>query len=171
MNRVQGDYFETLLYKIFVSIDEHTNIEELSSVLQVDLELVKVGVASCHVMEWVWFYCFAHVCTTKLLAVFLLVSGHVTVCARAAVSVLRPVASRETGHRISHSHICHLHLLFLFPPLSLSFPSLSSLPLLSLLPPSPLSFLSSSPPFLLSLSHSSECSVCLYPARLCSQEG
>lgn len=51
MNRVQGDYFETLLYKIFVSIDEHTNIEELSSVLQVDLELVKVGVASCHVMD------------------------------------------------------------------------------------------------------------------------
>ena len=96
MNRVQGDYFETLLYKIFVSIDEHTNIEELSSVLQVDLELVKVGVASCHVMEWVWFYCFAHVCITELLAVLLLVSGHVTVCARAAVSVLRPIASRET---------------------------------------------------------------------------
>ena len=55
MNRVQGDYFETLLYKIFVSIDEHTNIEELASVLQVDPELVKVGVASCHMMEWVWF--------------------------------------------------------------------------------------------------------------------
>ena len=51
MNRVQGDYFETLLYKIFVSIDEHTNIEELASVLQVDLELVKVGVASCHMMS------------------------------------------------------------------------------------------------------------------------
>ena len=44
MNRVQGDYFETLLYKIFVSIDEHTNIGELASVLQVDLQLVKVGV-------------------------------------------------------------------------------------------------------------------------------
>ncbi|EHB02002.1 Protein FAM91A1 [Heterocephalus glaber] len=28
MNRVQGDYFETLLYKIFVSIDEHTNVAE-----------------------------------------------------------------------------------------------------------------------------------------------
>ena len=142
MNRVQGDYFETLLYKIFVSIDEHTNIEELSSVLQVDLELVKVGVASCHVMEWVWFYCFAHVCTTELLAVFLLVSGHVTVCARAAVSALRPVALRETGHGMSHSHICHLlpPSLFLFPPLSLPSP-------LSSLPPS-LPSLSSHLPFL-----------------------
>ena len=30
MNRVLGDYFETLLYKIFVSIDEHTNIAEVS---------------------------------------------------------------------------------------------------------------------------------------------
>ena len=31
MNRVLGDYFETLLYKIFVSIDEHTNIAEVKS--------------------------------------------------------------------------------------------------------------------------------------------
>ena len=30
MNRVLGDYFETLLYKIFVSIDEHTNIAEVN---------------------------------------------------------------------------------------------------------------------------------------------
>ncbi len=42
MNRVQGDYFETLLYKIFVSIDEHTSIEDLATVLQVDLNQVKV---------------------------------------------------------------------------------------------------------------------------------
>ena len=42
MNRVQGDYFETLLYKIFVSIDEHTNMSDLASVLQVDLNQVKV---------------------------------------------------------------------------------------------------------------------------------
>jgi len=42
MNRVQGDYFETLLYKIFVSIDESTNISELSSVLQIDVQMVKV---------------------------------------------------------------------------------------------------------------------------------
>lgn len=31
MNRVQGDYFETLLYKIFVSIDEQTNVAEVSA--------------------------------------------------------------------------------------------------------------------------------------------
>ena len=43
MNRVQGDYFETLLYKIFVSIDEYTDMKELSSVLMIDLEQVKVG--------------------------------------------------------------------------------------------------------------------------------
>lgn len=30
MNRVLGDYFETLLYKIFVSIDEHTSVGEVS---------------------------------------------------------------------------------------------------------------------------------------------
>jgi hypothetical protein len=29
MNRVLGDYFETLLYKIFVSIDEHTTVAEV----------------------------------------------------------------------------------------------------------------------------------------------
>ena len=44
MNRVQGDYFETLLYKIFVSIDEHTSVGELANVLQVDVNLIKVGV-------------------------------------------------------------------------------------------------------------------------------
>ncbi len=32
MNRVLGDYFETLLYKIFVSIDEHTSVAEVSGV-------------------------------------------------------------------------------------------------------------------------------------------
>ncbi|KAG2467107.1 protein FAM91A1 isoform X1 [Polypterus senegalus] len=45
MNRVQGDYFETLLYKIFVSIDEHTNVSELSNVLEIDLNLVKNAVS------------------------------------------------------------------------------------------------------------------------------
>ena len=30
MNRVLGDYFETLMYKIFVSIDENTTIAEVS---------------------------------------------------------------------------------------------------------------------------------------------
>ena len=29
MNRVLGDYFETLLYKIFVSIDEHTTVAKV----------------------------------------------------------------------------------------------------------------------------------------------
>lgn len=75
MNRVQGDYFETLLYKIFVSIDEQTNVAEvgeddtepalwaharvftdqlicllpprqLANVLEIDLDLVKVGACS-----------------------------------------------------------------------------------------------------------------------------
>ncbi|KAK7100158.1 protein FAM91A1-like [Littorina saxatilis] len=45
MNRVLGDYFETLLYKIFVSIDEHTTVAELASVLQIDLVLVKNAVS------------------------------------------------------------------------------------------------------------------------------
>lgn len=45
MNRLQGDYFETLLYKIFVSIDEHTNVAELASVLEIDLSLVKNAVS------------------------------------------------------------------------------------------------------------------------------
>ncbi|XP_060576810.1 protein FAM91A1-like, partial [Ruditapes philippinarum] len=45
MNRVLGDYFETLLYKIFVSIDEHTTVAELSNVLQIDLQLVKMAVS------------------------------------------------------------------------------------------------------------------------------
>eukprot|EP00116_Pleurobrachia_bachei_P002749 sb/3463011/ len=45
MNRVMGDYFENLLYKIFVSIDEHTKIVDLASVLEVDAELVKNAVS------------------------------------------------------------------------------------------------------------------------------
>merc|ERR550534_531474 len=45
MNRVLGDYFETLLYKIFVSIDEQTSVAELASVLQIDLQLVKNAVS------------------------------------------------------------------------------------------------------------------------------
>ncbi|KAJ8937385.1 hypothetical protein NQ318_015465 [Aromia moschata] len=45
MNRILGDYFETLLYKIFVSIDEHTTVGELANVLQVDTELVKQAVS------------------------------------------------------------------------------------------------------------------------------
>jgi hypothetical protein len=37
MNRVTGDYFETLLYKIFVSMDEQTTVGEMASLLQVEL--------------------------------------------------------------------------------------------------------------------------------------
>lgn len=33
MNRVLGDYLETLLYKIFVSIDEHTTVSEVGASL------------------------------------------------------------------------------------------------------------------------------------------
>ena len=40
MNRITGDYFETLLYKLFVSIDDRTCLSELASLLQIDLELV-----------------------------------------------------------------------------------------------------------------------------------
>ncbi|XP_067004494.2 protein FAM91A1 [Anabrus simplex] len=45
MNRVLGDYFETLLYKIFVSIDEHTSVGELANVLQIDPQAVKDAVS------------------------------------------------------------------------------------------------------------------------------
>ncbi|KAK3880789.1 hypothetical protein Pcinc_014741 [Petrolisthes cinctipes] len=45
MNRVLGDYLESLMYKIFVSIDEHTPVAELAKVLQIDLSLVKVAVS------------------------------------------------------------------------------------------------------------------------------
>lgn len=45
MNRVLGDYFETLLYKIFVSIDGNTPLSELASVLRIDLQLVKNAVS------------------------------------------------------------------------------------------------------------------------------
>ncbi|EDV23394.1 uncharacterized protein TRIADDRAFT_57976 [Trichoplax adhaerens] len=45
MNRVQGDYFETLLYKIFVSIDENTDVAELANILQIDSDLVKSAIS------------------------------------------------------------------------------------------------------------------------------
>lgn len=37
MNRVQGDYFETLLYKIFVSIDEQTNVSEVDTSIYIEV--------------------------------------------------------------------------------------------------------------------------------------
>mmetsp|Transcript_17051 Transcript_17051/g.23719 ORF Transcript_17051/g.23719 Transcript_17051/m.23719 type:complete len:724 (-) Transcript_17051:23-2194(-) len=45
MNRVGGDFFETLLYKIFVSLDERYNLLQLSQMLDLDVELVKQGVS------------------------------------------------------------------------------------------------------------------------------
>ena len=33
MNRIQGDYLENLLYKIFVSLDERTNMEDVSGTI------------------------------------------------------------------------------------------------------------------------------------------
>jgi hypothetical protein len=45
MNRTIGDYFETLLYKLFVSIDENTSVSELASILQIDLNLVKNAIS------------------------------------------------------------------------------------------------------------------------------
>lgn len=41
MNRVTGDYFENLCYKIFVTADEHMKISELALLLQVQLDTVK----------------------------------------------------------------------------------------------------------------------------------
>lgn len=45
MNRVSGDYFENLLYKVFVSTDEHMTMSELSNMLQIDLDTVKQAVS------------------------------------------------------------------------------------------------------------------------------
>ncbi|CAD7004982.1 protein FAM91A1 [Ceratitis capitata] len=45
MNRTSGDHFENLLYKIFVSADEHMTISELAQMLQVDLDAVKQAVS------------------------------------------------------------------------------------------------------------------------------
>lgn len=45
MNRITGDYFETLLYKIFISLDEKTTVAELASILQIDLQLVKNAIS------------------------------------------------------------------------------------------------------------------------------
>uniref|UniRef100_A0A915EGB4 FAM91 N-terminal domain-containing protein n=1 Tax=Ditylenchus dipsaci TaxID=166011 RepID=A0A915EGB4_9BILA len=45
MNRVQGDYFETLLYKIFVTIDGQTTVQELAETIDIDELLVKNAVS------------------------------------------------------------------------------------------------------------------------------
>lgn len=45
MNRVSGDYFENLLYKVFVSTDEHMTMSELAQMLQIELNAVKQAVS------------------------------------------------------------------------------------------------------------------------------
>lgn len=45
MNRVTGDYFETLLYKVFVSIDQNTSVIELAKILKIDIRLVKNAIS------------------------------------------------------------------------------------------------------------------------------
>lgn len=45
MNRTLGDYFETLLYKLFVSIDENTPVKELANILDIDVNLVKNAIS------------------------------------------------------------------------------------------------------------------------------
>ena len=45
IHRVLGDYLETLLYKIFVSIDENTTVAELAGVLEVEGALVREAVS------------------------------------------------------------------------------------------------------------------------------
>lgn len=45
MNRLSGDHFENLLYQIFVSCDEHTDISDLAQMLQIDLDTVKQAIS------------------------------------------------------------------------------------------------------------------------------
>ncbi|KAI6229034.1 Protein FAM91A1 [Aphelenchoides fujianensis] len=45
MNRVNSDYLETLLYKIFVAIDGQMSVKELSDVIGVRIELVKNAIS------------------------------------------------------------------------------------------------------------------------------
>jgi len=51
MNRVSGDYFENLLYKLFVSIDERTTVEKLSKILDIDIQLVKVRIKGVKLLQ------------------------------------------------------------------------------------------------------------------------
>lgn len=42
MNRVQGDYFENLLYKVFVTIDSQMNVKELADIIGIGVFLFKI---------------------------------------------------------------------------------------------------------------------------------
>ena len=45
MNRVQGDAIETLLYKIFLSANDDTSVDELSTILQINAKNVRQAVS------------------------------------------------------------------------------------------------------------------------------
>ncbi|CAG0925644.1 unnamed protein product [Notodromas monacha] len=45
MNRLMGDYLETLLYKVFVSLDDTTSVQELATLLQIDIEMAQRAVS------------------------------------------------------------------------------------------------------------------------------
>lgn len=45
MNRLSGDHFENLLYQIFVSADEHMDIEDLAQMLQIHTDTVKQAIS------------------------------------------------------------------------------------------------------------------------------
>jgi len=45
MNRVGGDFFENLLYQIFVSTDERTSVHQLSQMLDIEVEMVKQAIS------------------------------------------------------------------------------------------------------------------------------
>ncbi len=61
MNRVLGDYFENLLYKLFVSVDERTNVQQLANILQIDIQTVKVSKPTVRVLFFTlhFFFCCA----------------------------------------------------------------------------------------------------------------
>ena len=46
MNRVQGDYFENMLYDLFVSLDGRTNTRQLAEMLQVDVDSIREAIAA-----------------------------------------------------------------------------------------------------------------------------
>ena len=61
MNRVLGDYFETLLYKIFVSIDENTTVAEVSQLWleffrENAITLILAWFHTCYCIGWLLFF-------------------------------------------------------------------------------------------------------------------
>eukprot|EP01080_Neovahlkampfia_damariscottae_P011087 gene11087-3793_t len=47
MNRQPDSHFEKLLYDVLVTVDERTSMKELASILEVDLDKIKVAVSVC----------------------------------------------------------------------------------------------------------------------------